>query len=58
MVYSESNVACMDLKSQNDCQELNNQLAIYRAFRNNTAAAAVIREMANQHCPIRNTIVR
>ena len=47
----------MDLKLK-DCQELNNQLAIYRAFRNGPAAAAVIREMANQHCPIKNTIIR
>ncbi|QNJ31224.1 hypothetical protein SynPROS91_00837 [Synechococcus sp. PROS-9-1] len=34
------------------CQDLNNQLAIYRAFSNGRAAAAVIREMANRHYPI------
>ena len=50
----------MELKLK-DCQALNNQLAIYRAFRNGpaaaAAAAAVIREMANQHCPIKYTSV-
>mgnify|MGYP006900107311 FL=1 len=45
----------MELKLK-DCQALNNQLAIYRAFRNGPAAAAVIREMANRHCPIQYTI--
>ena len=34
------------------CQDLNNQLAVYRAFNNRTATAAVLRQMASVHCPI------
>jgi len=40
------------------CQELNTQLAIYRAFRNSHGVAAVLREMAHEHCPIQTTIIR
>ena len=41
----------MDPKSKS-CQDLNNQLAIYQAFRNTHGVAAVLRQMANEHCPI------
>jgi hypothetical protein len=34
------------------CQDLNVQLAVYRAFNNRNAAAAVLRQMAHAHCPI------
>ena len=47
----------MDNKIKN-CQELNTQLAIYRAFRNSHGVAAVLREIAHEHCPIQTTILR
>ena len=47
----------MDLKSKS-CQDLNNQLAIYQAFRNTHGVAAVLRQMANEHCPIQKVVIR
>ena len=47
----------MDLKSKS-CQDLNNQLAVYQAFRNTHGVAAVLRQMANEHCPIQKTVFR
>ncbi len=41
----------MDLK-RNSCQDLNTQLAVYREFHNTNAEAAVLRQMAMEHCPI------
>ena len=41
----------MDSKTKH-CQDLNTQLAIYRSFRNSHAAAAVLRQMANEKCPV------
>jgi hypothetical protein len=52
--FHQSEIIPMDLKIK-DCQELNNKLAFYRAFGNHPAAAAVIREMANHHCPIKSS---
>jgi len=52
--FQQSEIIPMDLKIK-DCQELNNKLAFYRAFGNHPAAAAVIREMANHHCPIKSS---
>ena len=46
----------MDLKSKS-CQDLNNQLAIYQAFRNTHGVAAVLRQMANEHCPIQKVVI-
>jgi len=41
------------MDSQNrQCQDLNIQLAIYRAFNNHSATAAVLRQMASSQCPI------
>tara|TARA_B100001175_G_C19018540_1_gene406901 strand:- start:50 stop:220 length:171 start_codon:yes stop_codon:yes gene_type:complete len=34
------------------CQDLNKQLAMYRAFRNSQAAAAVTRQLQLAVCPI------
>ena len=34
------------------CQDLNNQLAVYRAFNNRNATEAVLRQMASVQCPI------
>jgi len=34
------------------CQDLSTQLAIYRSFRNSHAAAAVLRQMAHEQCPV------
>ena len=47
----------MDLKSKS-CQDLNNQLAIYKAFRNAHGVAAVLRQMANEHCPVQKMVIR
>ena len=47
----------MDLKSKS-CQDLNNQLAIYQAFRNVHGVAAVLRQMANEHCPVQKMVIR
>ena len=47
----------MDSKSKS-CQDLNNQLAIYQAFRNAHGVAAVLRQMANEHCPIQKVVIR
>ena len=44
-------LSSMDSQSK-VCQDLSNQLAIYRAFNNRHAVAAVMRQMAFQHCPI------
>jgi hypothetical protein len=41
------------MDSQNrQCQDLSNQLAVYRAFNNRSATAAVLRQMASAQCPI------
>ena len=37
---------------QNVCHDLSRQLAVYRAFNNHSAMAAIIRQMAMSHCPI------
>jgi len=47
----------MDPKSKS-CQDLNNQLAVYQAFRNSHGVAAVLRQMANEHCPIQKMVIR
>jgi len=47
----------MDLKSKS-CQDLNNQLAIYQAFRNTHGVAAVLQQMADEHCPIQKVVIR
>ena len=57
---SVNSVICtghMDLKSKS-CHDLNNQLAIYQAFRNTHGVAAVLRQMATEHCPIQKTVIR
>ena len=41
----------MDLKRKS-CQDLNTQLTIYKEFHNTSGAAAVLRQMASEHCPI------
>ena len=46
-----SRTSFMDSQTRH-CQDLNNQLAVYRAFNNRTATAAVLRQMASVHCPI------
>lgn len=51
------NLDCMDNKIKS-CQDLNTQLAIYRAFRNSHGVAAVLREMAHEHCPVQNKFIR
>ncbi len=47
----------MDSNSKS-CQDLNNQLAIYQAFRNVHGVAAVLRQMANEHCPVQKMVIR
>ena len=47
----------MDSNSKS-CQDLNNQLAIYQAFRNVHGVAAVLRQMANEHCPVQKVVIR
>ena len=37
---------------QKECHELSKQLAVYRAFNNQSAIAAIMRQMAVSHCPI------
>ena len=37
---------------KNECQQLNKQLSVYRAFKNQSAIAAVMRQMAVSHCAI------
>ena len=37
---------------QKKCHELSKQLSVYRAFNNQTAIAAIMRQMAVSHCPI------
>ena len=37
---------------QKECQELSKQLSVYRAFNNQTAVAAIMRQMAVSHCPV------
>ena len=46
----------MDPKQE--LQDLNNQLAIYQAFRNTHGVAAVLRQMANEHCSIQKVVSR
>ncbi len=46
-----SRTSFMDSQTR-QCQDLSNQLAVYRAFNNRTATAAVLRQMASVHCPI------
>ncbi|QNJ06808.1 hypothetical protein SynMEDNS5_02104 [Synechococcus sp. MEDNS5] len=41
----------MDLKRKS-CQELNNQLAVYKETHNTNGTDAVLRQMAHEHCPI------
>ena len=37
---------------KNECQQLNKQLSVYRAFKNQSAIAAIMRQMAVSHCAI------
>jgi hypothetical protein len=39
-------------EQKNECQQLNKQLSVYRAFKNQSAVAAIIRQMAVSHCAI------
>ena len=38
------------MDEQNECQQLNKQLSVYRAFKNQSAIAAIMRQMADSHC--------
>ena len=39
-------------EQKNECQQLNKQLSVYRAFKNQSAIAAIMRQMAVSHCAI------
>ena len=39
-------------EQKNECQQLNKQLSVYRAFKNQSAIAAIMRQMAVLHCAI------
>ena len=39
-------------EQKNECQQLNKQLSVYRAFKNQSAIAAILRQMAVSHCAI------
>ena len=37
-------------EQKNECQQLNKQLSVYRAFKNQSAIAAIMRQMAVSQC--------
>ena len=39
-------------EQQNECQQLNKQLPVYRAFKSQNAIAAIMRQMAVSRCAI------
>ena len=39
-------------EQKNECQQLNKQLSVYRAFKNQSAIAAIMRQMAVSRCAI------
>ena len=39
-------------EQKNECQQLNKQLSVYRAFKNQSAIAAIMRQMAVSQCTI------